>query len=51
LSSKPTDEKSFAELLVNFRAAKNQASAADDWAVSLGLLNRLKTMSGRVMPT
>jgi hypothetical protein len=44
LSSAPTDQKSFAELLATFRAAKNQASAADDWAVPLGLLNRLKTM-------
>jgi hypothetical protein len=44
LSSAPTDPKSFAELLVSFRAAKNQAGAADDWAVPLGLLNRLKTM-------
>ena len=40
----PTDQKSFAELLVSFRAAKNQVTAADDWAVPLGLLNRLKTM-------
>jgi len=44
LSSAPTDKKSFAELLVSFRAAKSQAAAADDWAVPLGLLNRLKTM-------
>jgi hypothetical protein len=44
LSSVPTDQKSFAELLASFRAAKNLASAADDWAVPLGLLNRLKTM-------
>ena len=44
LSSAPTDQKSFAELLVSFRAAKNQVTAADDWAVPLGLLNRLKTM-------
>jgi hypothetical protein len=43
-SSAPTDQKSFAELLVSFRAAKNQVSTADDWAVPLGLLNRLKTM-------
>jgi hypothetical protein len=38
------DQKSFAELLASFRAAKNQASAADDWALPLALLNRLKTM-------
>jgi MAP3K TRAFs-binding domain len=44
LSSAPTDKKSFAELLVSFRAAKGQAAAPDDWAVPLGLLNRLKTM-------
>jgi hypothetical protein len=44
LSSAPTDQKSFAELLVSFRAAKNQVTAADDWAVPLGLLSRLKTM-------
>jgi MAP3K TRAFs-binding domain len=44
LSSAPTDKKSFAELLLSFRAAKSQAAAADDWAVPLGLLNRLKTM-------
>jgi Tetratricopeptide Repeats-Sensor len=45
-SSAPTDpdQKSFAELLANFRAAKNQTSAADDWALPLALLNRLKTM-------
>jgi hypothetical protein len=44
LSAAPTDQKSFAELLASFRAARNQASAADDWAIPLGLLNRLKTM-------
>jgi hypothetical protein len=43
-SSTPTDKSSFAELLVSFRAAKSQVAAADDWAVPLGLLNRLKTM-------
>ncbi len=43
-SSKPTDEKSFAELLVSFRAAKDEAEEADDWALPLALLNRLKTM-------
>jgi hypothetical protein len=43
-SSAPTDQTSFAELLASFRAAKNQASTADDWVVPLGLLNRLKTM-------
>ncbi|MDR6306659.1 hypothetical protein GGQ85_004393 [Nitrobacter vulgaris] len=30
----PTEKKSFAELLVGFRAAKSQAAAADDWAVA-----------------
>jgi hypothetical protein len=44
VSSAPTDTKSFAELLVSFRAAKRQAATADDWAVPLGLLNRLTTM-------
>jgi MAP3K TRAFs-binding domain len=46
LSSKPTDpdQKSFAELLASYRAAKDQVSTTDDWAVPLGLLNRLKTM-------
>jgi MAP3K TRAFs-binding domain len=44
LSSVPTDQKSFAELLASFRAAKDQVSTADDWALPLALLNRLKTM-------
>jgi hypothetical protein len=45
-SSTPTDpdQKSLAELLASFRAAKNQASTAGDWALPLALLNRLKTM-------
>jgi MAP3K TRAFs-binding domain len=45
-SSTPTDpdQKSFAELLASYRAAKDQVSTADDWAVPLGLLNRLKAM-------
>jgi hypothetical protein len=43
-SSGPTDQKSFAELLVSFRAAKSQVTTVDDWAVPLDLLNRLKTM-------
>jgi hypothetical protein len=43
-SSAPTDQKSFADLLESFRAAKEQATKADDWVLPLGLLNRLKTM-------
>jgi hypothetical protein len=43
-SSAPTDQKSFAELLVNFRAAKDGVKAAEDWALPLALLKRLKTM-------
>ena len=43
-SSAPTDQKSFAELLVNFRAAKDAVKAAEDWALPLALLKRLKTM-------
>lgn len=43
-SSEPTDQKSFAELLKNFRAAKDGVTAAEDWALPLALLKRLKTM-------
>ena len=43
-SSAPTDQKSFAELLVNFRAARDAVKEADDWALPLALLKRLKTM-------
>lgn len=43
-SSRPTDQKSFADLLESFRVAKDQAGKPDDWAVPLSLLNRLKTM-------
>jgi hypothetical protein len=43
-SSPPADAKSFAELLASLRAAKDLARTAGDWAVPLGLLNRLKTM-------
>ena len=43
-SSAPTDQKSFAELLVNFRVAKDGVKAAEDWALPLALLKRLKTM-------
>ena len=45
-SSEPMDreQKSFAELLTNFRAAKNAVSEADDWALPLALLKRLKAM-------
>ena len=43
-SSEPTDQKSFAELLVSFRAAKDAVSEADDWALPLALLKRLKKM-------
>ncbi len=43
-SSEPTDQKSFAELLVSFRAAKAGVKEADDWALPLALLKRLKKM-------
>ena len=45
-SSAPMDreQKSFAELLVSFRAAKDEVKEADDWALPLALLKRLKTM-------
>jgi Tetratricopeptide Repeats-Sensor len=43
-SSIATDRTSFAELLASYRAEKNQVSEAADWAVPLGLLNRLKKM-------
>jgi len=45
-SSEPMDreQKSFAELLVSFRAAKDEVKEADDWALPLALLKRLKTM-------
>ncbi len=45
-SSEPMDreQKSFAELLVSFRAAKDAVSEADDWALPLALLKRLKAM-------
>jgi MinD-like ATPase involved in chromosome partitioning or flagellar assembly len=43
-SSAPIDQNSLAELLVSFRAAKSQVTAARDWAVPLDLLNRLNTM-------
>src|SRR6267143_5952150 len=43
-SSRPTDKKSFAELLEKFRAAKRDAKKAADWAKPLELLGRLKTM-------
>lgn len=43
-SSAPTDQKSFAELLASFRAAKDGINAAEDWALPLALLKRLKTM-------
>ncbi|MEH2501065.1 hypothetical protein V1294_007544 [Bradyrhizobium sp. AZCC 1678] len=45
-SSEPTDreQKSFAELLVSFRAAKDEVKEADDWALPLALLKRLKAM-------
>jgi Tetratricopeptide Repeats-Sensor len=45
-SSKPMDQeqKSFAELLASFRAAKDAVSEVDDWALPLALLKRLKTM-------
>jgi hypothetical protein len=45
-SSEPTDreQKSFAELLVSFRAAKDEVREADDWALPLALLKRLKAM-------
>ena len=39
-----TDQKSFAELLASFRAAKDAVKAAEDWALPLALLKRLKTM-------
>ena len=45
-SSEPMDreQKSFAELLVSFRAAKGEVKEADNWALPLALLKRLKTM-------
>jgi hypothetical protein len=43
-SSQPTDSKSFAELLENFRAARGAAQVAGDWTKPLELLGRLKTM-------
>jgi hypothetical protein len=43
-SSEPTDQKSFAELLVSFRAAKAGVKEAEDWALPLALLKRLKKM-------
>ena len=43
-SSEPTDQKSFAELLVSFRAAKAGVKEAEDWALPLALLKRLMTM-------
>ncbi len=45
-SSEPVDreQKSFAELLVSFRAAKDGVTEAEDWALPLALLKRLKTM-------
>ena len=45
-SSAPMDQeqKSFAELLASFRAAKDAVSEADDWALPLALLKRLKKM-------
>ncbi|MEH2611570.1 TRAFs-binding domain-containing protein [Bradyrhizobium sp. AZCC 1693] len=45
-SSAPMDQeqKSFAELLASFRAARDQVKAAEDWALPLALLKRLKAM-------
>jgi hypothetical protein len=43
-SSEPTDQKSFAELLKDFRAAKDGATTTEDWAIPLALLKRLRTM-------
>src|SRR5258705_13003529 len=45
-SSEPMDreQKSFAELLASFRAARDEVKATDDWALPLALLKRLKTM-------
>jgi Tetratricopeptide Repeats-Sensor len=45
-SSAPMDreQKSFAELLVSFRAARDEVKAAEDWALPLALLKRLKAM-------
>jgi hypothetical protein len=45
-SSEPMDreQKSFAELLASFRAARDEVKAAEDWALPLALLKRLKTM-------
>jgi MAP3K TRAFs-binding domain len=45
-SSEPMDreQKSFAELLVSFRAARDEVKAAEDWALPLALLKRLKAM-------
>ena len=37
-------EESFAELLASFRAAKDEVKTAEDWALPLALLKRLKTM-------
>jgi MAP3K TRAFs-binding domain len=43
-SSAPTDNKSFAQLLEDFRAAKGKVTKAADWNTPLELLNRLATM-------
>ena len=45
-SAPPTDQeqKSFAELFTSFRSAKDTVSEADDWALPLALLKRLKKM-------
>jgi hypothetical protein len=45
-SSAPMDQeqKSFAELLTSFRSAKDAVSGAEDWALPLALLKRLKKM-------
>jgi hypothetical protein len=43
-SSEPADQKSFAELLVSFRAAKAGVNTAEDWALPLALLKRLTRM-------
>ena len=38
------EQKSFAELLTSFRSAKDTVSDAEDWALPLALLKRLKKM-------
>ena len=45
-SAPPTDQeqKSLAELFTSFRSAKDTVSEADDWALPLALLKRLKKM-------